>query len=64
MRLGKNEKREIGPTASFTIELEKKIIEQLQVMESYTKISQEELIATALKRFISQHKDYFPEDYR
>ncbi|MGE4232200.1 MAG: hypothetical protein AB7F43_02625 [Bacteriovoracia bacterium] len=45
------------------IELEKELVEKLEVMESHTKISKGELVSTALKRFISQHKDYFPEDY-
>ena len=64
MRLAKDEKRTVGPTASFQIELEKNIIEQIQAMEQYTKISKEELVTTALKRFISQHKDYFPPQYK
>lgn len=61
MKLGKGETKNIGPTAKIELELEKTLIEQLATMEKHTKISKSELVATALKRFISAHKDYFPE---
>lgn len=64
MRLGKGETGKSGPKGKLELELEAKIIEQLGVMEGYTKISRNELVTIALKRFISQHKDYFPDDYK
>jgi hypothetical protein len=63
MRQGKGEAKISGPTAPLNIEMEKILIEQLQVMEDFTKIPKAELLGIALKRFISQHKDYFPDDY-
>lgn len=61
MKLNKNEPKKSEPVGRIELELEAKLIEQLQTMESYTKISKSELVTTALKRFISSHKDYFPE---
>lgn len=64
MRQGKGEAKKTGPTGTLNIEIEKLLIDQLQVMEDFTKIPKAELLTTALKRFISQHKDYFPDDYK
>lgn len=61
MKSNKGEAKQKGPCAKIELELEKTLIEQLHIMESHTKISKEDLVTTALKRFISQHKDYFPE---
>lgn len=61
MKLGKGETRSVGPTAKIEVEIEKTLIDQLTTMEAHTKISKAELVATALKRFISAHKDYFPD---
>jgi Fe-S cluster biosynthesis and repair protein YggX len=46
------------------VELDKKIIETIRAMESYTNRSTTLLMETALKRFIATHKDYLPEDYK
>ena len=43
------------------LEMEKSIAEQLEVMSNFTKIPKGEIVTTAMKRFISAHKDYFPE---
>ncbi len=64
MRSEKGAKSKNEPMAKIELELEKKIIDQIQVMEDFTKIPKSELVCTALKRFISAHKDYFPENYR
>ena len=53
-----------GSTAKIEAEVEKAVAEQIQVMAKYTKHSASELVNTALKRFISQHKDIFPSDYK
>lgn len=63
MRPSKGEQGKNVVKGKLEVEIEKKIIEQLQVMEDFTKLSKADLVTTALKRFISQHKDYFPEDY-
>jgi hypothetical protein len=64
MKLAKGETRPAVPTAKVELEIEKTLAEQLVVMENHTKISKGEIVSTALKRFISAHKDYFPEDYK
>lgn len=46
------------------IEIDRKLIEIIRTMEKYTKRDASVLIETALKRFISSHKDYLPEDYK
>ncbi|MBI3544779.1 MAG: hypothetical protein HY075_16025 [Deltaproteobacteria bacterium] len=63
MKLAKGETKKSGPTAKIELELEKTLIEQLQQMEGYTKISKSEIVTTALLRFISSHKDYFPPEH-
>ena len=64
MKLGKDESKQSAPTVKVELEIEKAIAEQLNAMEAFTKIPKTDLVSTALKRFISQHKDYFPEDYK
>lgn len=48
------------PTSKVELEVEKEVVEQLAQMESFTKHTRSEIVNTALKRFISQHKDFFP----
>ena len=60
----KGEQKKTASTAKIELELESKLVEQISVMEKYTKISKSELVGTAVKRFISAHKDYFPDDYK
>ena len=62
MKLAKGEVRKVGPTDKIELSLEKDLIEALRLMESHTKISKSEIVTTALRRFISAHKDYFPEN--
>jgi hypothetical protein len=64
MKLAKGENKPRTETVRVELELDKKVAEQLQIMESHTKIPKGELATTALKRFISAHKDYFPEEHR
>ncbi|MBI3557352.1 MAG: hypothetical protein HY074_13895 [Deltaproteobacteria bacterium] len=61
MKLAKGEKRPIGPTVKVELDLEREVADQLFQMEKYTKISKSEIVTTALLRFISAHKDYFPD---
>lgn len=51
-----------GPTAKLQVEVEKDIAEKLAKMEAYSKLTQAELTNTALKRFISAHKDFLPPE--
>lgn len=64
MKLPKETLKAPAAVASLKLEIDKTLVDQLNVMESHTGISKEELLSTALKRFISAHKDYFPEDYK
>ena len=63
MRAVKGETKKSADCVKVELELERTLSEQLSAMESFTKISKSELVTTALKRFISSHKDYFPDDY-
>lgn len=49
-------------TAKLEVDVEKTVIEKLAEMEKYTKLSVSELANTALKRFISHHKDFLPAE--
>lgn len=50
----------VGTTKKVQVEVEAEVADILGKMEVYTKISQSELANTALKRFISAHKDFLP----
>ncbi len=52
----------IVSTAKLAIEVEKPIIEALNLMSEHTKLTVSELTNTALKRFIAGHKDFFPQN--
>lgn len=49
-----------GTTAKLEIEIEREVAEKLAAMEKQTRLSKSELTNTALKRFISSHKDFLP----
>jgi predicted DNA-binding ribbon-helix-helix protein len=49
-----------GQTAQTQIELEKDVLDKIQAMAAHTKLTVSELTNTALKRFISGHKDFLP----
>ncbi len=50
-------------TANVSIQVEKEIVEALKAMETYSKHTVSEIANTALKRYISSHKDFLPPDY-
>ena len=52
-----------GAVSKLEVQVEKDVAEKLAAMETYSKISRSELVNTALKRFISQHKDFLPSNY-
>ncbi|MBY0469797.1 hypothetical protein K2X30_01425 [bacterium] len=52
-----------GPVGKLEIEVEKEVLERLLAMEKHSKLSKSELANTALKRFISAHKDFLPANY-
>jgi hypothetical protein len=49
-----------GAKKKLEVEVEQEIAAKLQLMETYSKITVSELTNTALKRFISAHKDFLP----
>lgn len=51
-----------GEKSKLEIEVEKSVFEKLLSMEQYSKLTRSELTNTALKRFISAHKDFMPPD--
>lgn len=53
-----------GKTTKIELQLEDDVVEVLQVMAKYSKFTTSEIANTAVKRFISQHKDFLPPDSR
>lgn len=53
-----------GKTSKVEVQVEEKVAQVLQLMAGYSKFSISELANTALKRFISQHKDFLPPEAR
>jgi hypothetical protein len=53
-----------GSLSKLEIEVEKETAELILEMEKQTKITRSELANTALKRFISSHKDFLPPKER
>ena len=51
-----------GPTKKVEVNLDAEIAAKLAAMEKHSKLSSSELTNMALKRFISQHKDFLPAD--
>lgn len=51
-----------GATKKVEIEIEKEVAEILTKMEQHSKLTLSELTNTALKRFISSHKDFLPSN--
>lgn len=49
-----------GTTEKIELEIEKEVIEILSKMAKHAKLSKSEIANTALKRFISAHKDFLP----
>lgn len=49
-----------GTSTKIQIEVEAKVAQTLAEMEKFSKHSLSELANTALKRFISGHKDFLP----
>jgi metal-responsive CopG/Arc/MetJ family transcriptional regulator len=52
-----------GQTVKVEIEIEKEVAEVIKAMEDHSKFSRSEITNTALKRYISQHKDFLPANY-
>ena len=55
-----NEYKLKGATKKVQVEVEAEVADALARMEGFIKLSQSEITNTALKRFISSHKDFLP----
>lgn len=53
-----------GKLIKISIEVEEPVAEALLEMEKFCKHTQSELGNTALKRFITHHKDFLPPGYK
>lgn len=53
-----------GKTIKLELNIEKEVADRLTAMEKHTKLSLSEMANTALKRFISSHKDFLPPEER
>ena len=51
-----------GPSVKVDWQLDEKIVDTLNRMEAQAEMSVEEMVTIALRRYISQHKDYLPEE--
>ena len=49
-----------GDIGSASFEVEKKVLTTLKEMAEHTKLSCDEIVNTALKRFIATHSDFLP----
>ena len=47
-------------TISMTLKLEKDVADTLKKMSEYVKLSESEMVNTAVKRFIATHSDFLP----
>ena len=45
----------------LNVKIEKYVSECLASMSEYTRISKNEIVNTALRRYITTHKDYLPD---
>lgn len=54
--------KKLNLNANVSVKLEKCVADCLSTMANHTKISADEIVNTALRRFIVTHKDYFPDN--
>ena len=52
--------KKLNLESAVNVKLEKCVADCLKIMSDYTKIAADEIVNTALRRFIVTHKDYFP----
>lgn len=49
---------------NIQVPVEKEVAEILKVMSEHMKISEGDLVNTAMRRFIATHSDYFPRSFK
>jgi len=57
----KSQKQNQGELKEVTVKIEKKVIEDFELMVKNTGISMSDLVVTAMKRFRSSHADYLKQ---
>ena len=60
----RNDYKMQGKLIKISIEVEEQVATTLVDMEKHSKLTQSELGNTALKRFITHHKDFLPPGYK
>jgi len=53
-----------GKLAQVSFQVEEQVAQVLAEMEKHSKLTASELANTALKRFITHHKDFLPPNYK
>lgn len=56
----KDSNKKLDLNTSIQAKVEANVAESLKLMSGHTKISQDEMINTALRRYIATHSDFFP----
>ncbi len=54
----KSQKHNSGDLAPLNVNIEKSVVESLEIMCKNSDLSRDEIVVIALKRFISSHADY------
>jgi hypothetical protein len=57
----KSQKQNVGELKEITVKIEKKVVEDLELMVKNTNIAMSDLVVIALKRFRSSHTDYLKQ---
>ncbi len=57
----KSQKQNVGDLKEITVKIEKKVVEDLELMVKNTNIPMSDLVVIALKRFRSSHTDYLKQ---
>jgi hypothetical protein len=57
----KSQKYNQGPLKALNINIDAEVVNTLEQMSKQTKLNLEDLVVTALKRFISSHSDYIDD---
>jgi len=57
----KSQKHNQGDLKEITVKIEKKVVEDLELMVKNTNIPMADLVVIALKRFRSSHTDYLKQ---
>lgn len=58
----KTQKHNMGELEKLEVEIEKKLVQDLQIMSKNAELSVDDLVAIAIKRFKSSHADYMGID--